>query len=163
MPFREDLHVTNAFRLRVWLGPGNAWAWTPNPVVTNAFRLRVWLGHEADGVDYPPEIAGHQCLSAESLVRTISPRAGSPCRPHVTNAFRLRVWLGHRQVTWNLWDRGSHQCLSAESLVRTCRRQAARPLGSNFVTNAFRLRVWLGRAGKGGVATERIRSPMPFG
>ena len=91
------LRVTNAFRLRVWLGQVDAItdAWMDDNV-TNAFRLRVWLG---------PAPPGH--------------RATGP--PGVTNAFRLRVWLGPETAVYAAFREYRHQCLSAESLVRTVR------------------------------------------
>ena len=62
--------VTNAFRLRVWLGPALAIRQAfATEGVTNAFRLRVWLGRNARRIAPQPRLR-HQCLSAESLVRT---------------------------------------------------------------------------------------------
>ena len=79
----------------------------------------------------------HQCLSAESLVRT-------------------PAWLGRLAST------ARHQCLSAESLVRTeCLSEFDRI--RQDVTNAFRLRVWLGHGRKLVVKIPLLRSPMPFG
>ena len=80
----------------------------------------------------------HQCLSAESLVRTQGFRRGSLQSHPVTNAFRLRVWLGHGVA---------HPLCCIRSLV----------------TNAYRLRVWLGRDYIAVVADPSNWSPMPFG
>ncbi len=62
---------------------------------------------------------GHQCLSAESLVRTHWKAVKPRLKNTVTNAFRLRVWLGRSYRGVALRRFWSHQCLSAESLVRT--------------------------------------------
>ena len=41
----DEICVTNAFRLRVWLGPNKSIQSIRREIqVTNAFRLRVWLG-----------------------------------------------------------------------------------------------------------------------